>query len=88
MEGRRLGFVHLLQARMPLHFPHFVFDLHSEVAGDAAKISHGLAKSARDLGQFLRSEHNQGNEENDDQMGNAEHVMAMNPNPDSKRPSG
>ena len=66
---------------MPLHLPHFVFDLHPEIGSNATKIRHGLTEDARDLGQLLRSEHNQGNEENNDEMGDAEHLIAMNPNP-------
>lgn len=66
---------------MPLHLPHFVFDLHPEIGGNAAKIRHGLTEQARDLRQLFRSEHNQGNEENNDEMGDAEHLIAMNLNP-------
>src|SRR6266702_8890688 len=73
----RFGRAHLLHSSVPLHLAHFVFDLYTEISGNAAEIRHDLTQDTRHLRKLLRAEHNQGDEENDDEMRDAEHALAV-----------
>lgn len=82
MKRRCFGGGHLLlllQSGVPLHLAHFIFDLHAKIRGDAAEIGHGLAEHARDLRKLLRPKHDQGNQKNNDEMGDAEHASRCEP---------
>ena len=87
----RIGFfIHLLDSSLPLHLAHLVFDLNTEIGGDAPEIGHSLAKAPGHLRKLFRPQNDQGDQKDDYEMGNAEHLLwsrlwVTNPNSASER---
>ncbi len=64
----------LLQSGLAFQLAHFSFDGVAEIAGHAAQFGHEFAERPRGLGQFFRTEDDQSNQGQDDQVRNAHSV--------------